>query len=226
MCRGRLERNFFFSGDELQMIGDQVCRNAVEIEALAAAQDRRQNFLRLGRRENELHVRRRLFQRLEQRVERGGRKHVHFVDEIDLVTAFGRRVTHVVAQLAHVFDAVIARAVDLDDVEAVAAGDLLAVIAHAARRHGRSFHAVERLGQNSRGRGFTDAARSDEQIGVREPVLLDRVLERARDVRLPDQIVKGLGAIFSGEDLVTHAISLDVLSETRKQKSKQNGLFT
>ena len=111
---------FSFAGDELQMLRDQVRRDAVEIEALTAAQDRRQNFLRLGRGENEFHVRRRLLERFEQRVKRRGRKHVHFVDQIDFVAAFRRRVAHVVAQLAHVFDAVVARAVDLDDIEAVA----------------------------------------------------------------------------------------------------------
>ena len=49
---------------------------------------------------------------------------MHFVDEINLVSPFGRRVAHVVAQFAHVFDAVVARAVDLDDIETVAAGNL------------------------------------------------------------------------------------------------------
>jgi len=43
---------------------------------------------------------------------------------------------------------------------------------------------------------------------VGEPVLRDRVFQRARHVRLPDQIVKSLWSIFSGENLVTHAINL------------------
>jgi hypothetical protein len=51
---------------------------------------------------------------------------------------------------------------------------------------------------------------------MREPILGDRVLERARDVRLSDQIIKRLGAIFSGEDLVTHKITLDGLRRGRK----------
>ena len=72
MRRRRLERDLLFSGDELQMLRDQVRRDAVQIETLAAAQDRRQDLLRLGRREDEFHVRRRLFERLEQRVERCG----------------------------------------------------------------------------------------------------------------------------------------------------------
>ena len=53
----RLERDLLLPGDELQMLRDQVRRDAMEIESLAAAQDGRQNFLRLGRGENEFHVR-------------------------------------------------------------------------------------------------------------------------------------------------------------------------
>ena len=63
---------------------------------------------------------RRFFERFQQCVERGLGEHVHFVDDVDLETSLRRRVAHVVAQLAHVIDAVVARAIDLDDVEAVA----------------------------------------------------------------------------------------------------------
>ena len=51
---------------------------------------------------------------------------------------------------------------------------------------------------------------------MREAILFNRVLERARDVRLADEIIERLGAIFSGEDLVTHKITLDGLLRGRK----------
>ena len=206
--RGRLERDLLLSGDELQMFRDQVRRNAMQIETLAAAEDGRQNLLRLGRGEDEFHVLGRFLQRLEQRVERRGSEHVHFVDDVDFEFPLGRRVAHVVAQFAHLLDAVVARAVDFEHVEAVAAGDFLAAVAHAAGRDGRPVHAIERLGQDARGRGFPDAARPDEKIGVREAILLDRILERARDVLLADQIVERLRPIFSREDLIAHAPNL------------------
>ena len=44
-------------------------------------------LLRLGRRQDELHMRRRLLQRLQQRVERRLGEHVHFVDDVDLEPA-------------------------------------------------------------------------------------------------------------------------------------------
>ena len=81
---------------------------------------------------------------------------------------------------------------------------------------GPRIHAIERLGQDARGRGFPDPARPDKKIGVREAVLLDRVLQRPRDMRLPDQIVKSLRPIFAGENLITHAINLNALNLSRK----------
>ncbi len=41
-----------------------------------------------------------------------------------------------------------------------------------------------------------------------EPVLRDRIFQRARDVRLPDQIVESLGPVFSRENFVAHALNL------------------
>ena len=49
-----------------------------------------------------------------------------------------------------------------------------------------------------------------------QPILGDCILERARDVRLANEIVEGLGAILSGEDLVAHKITLNALRDGRK----------
>ena len=43
---------------------------------------------------------------------------------------------------------------------------------------------------------------------MRKTVLRDRVLERARDMGLPDQVVERLRPVFSRENLVTHAFNL------------------
>jgi hypothetical protein len=84
----------------------------------------------------------------------------------------------------------------------------MAVIAFAAWSNGRSFHAIERFSKDSRSRCFADAARADKEIRMSEPVLRDRILQRARDMCLPDQVVESLRPIFSGENLVTHALNL------------------
>src|SRR5262249_56921129 len=97
---------------------------------------------------------------------------------------------------------------DFDHVEAIAAGDLAAVITRAAWRNRRAFDAVERLRQNSCRRSFANTARADKKIRVRETVLRHRIFQRARDVSLANQIVKRLRSILSGENLVTHAVNL------------------
>ena len=81
-------------------------------------------LVHLGRGEDEFHVRGRFLERLEQRVERRAGEHVHLVDDVDLVAALGRGVADVVAQVAHLLDAVVGGAVDFEHVEAAALGDL------------------------------------------------------------------------------------------------------
>ena len=59
----------------------------------------------------------------------------------------------------------------------------------------------------------------DEKISVRETVLLDRVLQRLRDMILSHQIVKRLRPIFPREDLVAHASNLNALNLPGNKKS-------
>ena len=130
----RLERDALRLQDVLQPRGDQRHRQALEIELQAARQHRDRQLLRIGGREQELHVRRRLLQRLQQRIEGMRREHVHFVDEVDLVAAAGRRVLHVVEQLARIIDLGARGRVDLDQIDEAAGIDLAAAGAFAAGR--------------------------------------------------------------------------------------------
>ena len=104
---------------------------------------------------------------------------MHFVDQINLITALSRHITNVLPQLTHIFYAVVARSVDLDDVQTVAGSYLPAVIAFSARRDGRALNAIERLGQNPGTRCFADATRPDKEVGVGEPILRDRIFQGA-----------------------------------------------
>ena len=53
--------------------------------------------------------------------------------------------------------------------------------------------AVQALRQDARERRLADAARAGEQVGVVQPLLLERVPQRAHDVLLPDQLPKSRG---------------------------------
>ena len=68
------------------------------------------------------------------------------------------------------------------------------------------FVAIQGFGEQPRGRCFADAARAGKEISVMQPVVLDRVAQRARDRFLPGDFVKCLRAPFAGDYLIGHKI--------------------
>ena len=131
--RGRLDLDFLFCGDAFEMLHQERGIDAPQIEALATRQHRHRHLADFRRGENELGVRRRLLQRLEQRVECGARQHVHFVEDIDLVARAHRRVADGVVDLPHVVDAVVGGGIHFQHVGVPALDDRLAM--HAHHRH-------------------------------------------------------------------------------------------
>ena len=104
---------------------DLLERRAVEVEAVAAVDDRGRHLVRLGRGQHEDDVRRRLLERLEERVPGRGREHVRLVEDEDAAAAAHRRERDVLAQRADVVDRVVRRGVHLDHVERGAGDDRL-----------------------------------------------------------------------------------------------------
>ena len=186
-------------------VGDQL-----EVVALAARQDRDRDLVDLGRREDELHVRRRLLERLQEGVPRRRREHVHLVDDVDLEAIARGAEAHALLEPAHLVDAVVAGAVDLLDVEVVPRGDLAARRALVARRRrgpgelAVGADAVQALGEQARARRLADAANPREEERVRDPPARDGVRERPRDVVLSDQVLEGLRAVLASENEVAH----------------------
>ena len=88
----------------------------METEMLATRPDRLWNVLRLRRRHHEDDVRGRLFQRLEQRIERRIGDLVRLVEDVDLVAVACRPVPRALAQLADLVNAAVRGRVDLDHV--------------------------------------------------------------------------------------------------------------
>ena len=145
--------------------------NPAQIKPLAAREDRRQNLFRVGRGEHELHVRGRLLQRFQQRVERRRREHVNFVNDVNLELRIGRRVFAGLAQFAHLFHAVVARAVNFQHVQRAAFGDFLHARIIVVEIHLRAAGAIQAFGENAGDGGFAGAARPAKQIGVRDAFL-------------------------------------------------------
>src|SRR6185312_14026553 len=112
--------------DGAQMRGNLRERNPFEVELQTARQHRDRQLLRVGGGEQELHVRRRLLESFEERVEGVCREHVYLVDQVHLVAATGGRVLHVVEELAGVIDLGAGGGVDLDEIEETPGIDLAA----------------------------------------------------------------------------------------------------
>ena len=78
-------------GNPPQLLRDRLRRDRAELEDLRPRQDRVGNLVQLGRRHHEDDVRRRLFDRLQQRVEGRARELMHLVDDEHLVAVARRR---------------------------------------------------------------------------------------------------------------------------------------
>lgn len=204
MQGGVINLHAFLLRDGREVADDERGGDAAEVEALAAGEDGGQHLLRVRGGEHELHVRRRLLEGLEQRVERRRGEHVDFVDDVDFELRGGGRELARLAQLAHLLDAVVARAVDLQHVERAALGDFHAARIVHIKVGERTAGAVERLGEDARERGLARAARTAEQVGVRDAAGCDGIGQRARDMLLTDNVREALRAVFAGDDLIRH----------------------
>ena len=172
-----------------------------EREALAARADRAQELGGIGRAEHEDDVRRRLLERLQERVRGVRRERVRLVQDVDLVAALGRLLRDAFANLADVVDAAVRGGVHLDHVERGRIVDAQADRARAVGLRGRAALAVERLREDLGERRLARAARPREQVGMRDAALIDRGSERAHDVILTHHVrerARAVGAIQRG----------------------------
>ena len=188
------------------MPGDFAGGDVAEIIALAAGKDRGREFFRLGGGEDEFHMLRRLFQRFQQGVERLLREHVDFVDDEDFEPPADGAIRGIRNDIADIVDAGVARGIDLDHVDILAAGDPLAGIAFPAGRirgAGEAL-AIERLGQDAGHGSLADAARAAEEVRMGDPSGADGFLECLRNVVLPDHLIEVRRAIATGKDGVSH----------------------
>src|SRR5438270_3668864 len=145
---------------------DLVLAKPAENELLAPADDRQRNLLRVGGAEDEYDVRRRLLERLEQRVERRLGEHVRLIDDVDLFRAESRREVDLLAQVADLIDAAVRRRVDLDEVERRACRHLDARLALVARlrRIRLSSGAVDRLREQACRRRLARSPAAAERV--------------------------------------------------------------
>ena len=155
--------------------------------------DGRDDLLRLRGGEDELEVRRRFFDQLEQGVEALLRHHVRLVDDVHLEAPGDRRVEGALAQFPRVVHAAVGGGVDLDHVDAARPGRRQrdAGVAHPARIGRGPVHAVQRAGQDARAGGLAAAARPAEEVGVVDPPAAQRLAQRLGDLLLALDLGEG-----------------------------------
>ncbi len=168
-------------------------RHQPERVMMRARPDGRDDLLRLGRGEDELQVRRRFLDQLEQRVEALPGHHVRLVDDVDLEAAGDRGVEGPFAQLPGVVDTAVRRRVDLDHVDAARAGGSQgdAGSADPAGIRGRALLTVQRAGEDPGAGRLTAAAWSAEQVGMVHPAAAERLAQRLGDVVLAPDLREG-----------------------------------
>src|SRR5262245_21138933 len=124
------------------------------------------------------------------------------VDYEDLIAVARRRDSDGVDDdFARVLELCISRRIDLLHVYRSRSCNLAARIADAARLGRDALDAVESLGNDPRGRRFSNTARSGEQICVVNPSALQRVAEGLGDHFLSDYLIERLRSEFSGDDV-------------------------
>ena len=215
MDGGRLGLAAIGGQDARQLALDLGDRQAPDVVALEARQDRRREERRLGRGEHEDDEVGRLLDRLEERVPGVLGDLVRLVEDVDLAPELAGRVRQAFAQVADVVDAAVARGVDLDQVEGRALPDRHTGRAGVAGVAVLEVRAVDGLGQDPCERGLARPARPDEQDGVADPLGSDGVAKRLDDGFLADDLAEGLGTPAAVESLVRDGRRHDLLRSGR-----------
>ena len=113
----------FLAADIGQMACHHFDRHTAQIKPLTARQHRHRHFSDFGCGKDEFYRFRRLLKCFQERVEGTFGKHVHFVDNIDLVTCRQRPVADALNNLTHIIDAGIAGSIHFDDIDMTAFGN-------------------------------------------------------------------------------------------------------
>jgi hypothetical protein len=146
---------------------------------------------------DEFYVGRRLFKRLEKRVEGARGKHVDFVDDEDFESATGGKIFDILPELPDILDTGVGRPVDLENVHRITSSYLKAGRAGIAWLRSRTMFALEGFGENAGSARLPDASSPRKKKGMGNTAGLDCILQRPADMLLTDKILKCLGTPFS-----------------------------
>ena len=199
-----LERHVLHTQHMAQVLDHPLGGHVLQGELQAAGQDGRRQLLRIGGRQDELDVGRRLLEGLEQGVERVTGEHVHFVDQVDLEAPAARGVLHVVQQFAGVLHLGPARGIDLDQVDEAPFVDLGAHRTGAARRGSDARFTIQAFGNDPRDGGLAHPARTGKQVGMVQPLAVQGIDQSLEHMGLADHFAERARTPFTCKNLITH----------------------
>ncbi|MNC46010.1 hypothetical protein D3C75_950050 [compost metagenome] len=122
--------------------------------------------MRLRGRQNKHYMGRRLLQRLQQRIKSFCSQHMHFINNIHFTADFGRRIFHLVPEIAYFFNAPVRRCVNLLHIHDIPRGDPQTGWAFIARLSAFAALAIDCFGEHFGGTCLACTPRSTEQIGM------------------------------------------------------------
>ena len=150
----RRDRDAFFLCDVQQMVDNILLRYFFELEMLAPGNDRRRDFVKLGRRKNKDRMGGRLLQSLQESIECLPRQHVDLVDDDNLIAAVDGFVLHPFPERSHLVDPSVGSPVDFQNIDGTVFIDFVAEFAFVAGIGCRAMLTIQRFGKNPRRRGF------------------------------------------------------------------------
>ena len=197
-----VQLNVFLPGHIFQPTGNFIRRNALEVIALAAAEDSSRNFLYFRCGKDKDHMLRRFLHGFQQGIERRGRQHVHLVDDIYLILAHGRQIGGFIAQVTDVIHAVVGGGINFRYIQNGALINAFADSTFTAGVRAGGIQAVDRFGKNFGAGGFAGAAGAGKQVGMAHTVCRDLVFQRSNNGPLAYHILKTLRSPFAVQGTV------------------------
>ena len=208
--RLHIGRHIFGLQHLLQVLTNGLGRHGPQVELQAAREHGHRHFLRVGRGQHKLQVLGRLFQRFQHGVERRVGEHVHLVNHEHLEAALHRFVNRLLQQCLHLVHTAVTGGVQLGVIHESSTVNISAGLAYTTRRSGDAASAInalaiERLGQNTRHRGFTHATGACEQIRVVQTLGRERIAQGLNHMVLPHHFSEVAGAVLAGEHEIRHS---------------------
>ncbi len=123
--------------------------------------------MRLGSGEDKFNMFGWLFEGLEERVKRLVGQLMYLIDDLNLMTAFGRAILDTFNNLPHLVNAPVRCTIDFDHIHSVATSDFCTVLTLIAWGRSRTGKTVERFSKKAGGRGLSHSTstRKEESVG-------------------------------------------------------------